>query len=332
MKDIVKLVKPQEIHAFVYNLLETEVLRKSYDEGGLVYDIIDRFARLPRFFYKPTDLDVEAPHFSPWWGGVMLREYDNKVIQDLYYLHEIEHAGTMPYGPDINHPLTDPTTFKNKIRDNEHEASVLSEMTIYCEFPELRALSFPHAVFVDRFLFPDGDFSHVDVRMQQRWREEPDLVTKEMMYARAAILTSKDTYENDMPAFWLKRFYSQGLEWTKIWTNPKGELAQFPKGGRFAEIEKGMVAFRENCARLGRKEALDRHVDWLLSPDIAEGTNIPFYREAKAFSEVYQAHKEKYFDAIKRIGQQPVNYNRIAPETPAAPVSGVAPGGPPAPS
>ena len=66
--------------------------------------------------------------------------------------------------------MADPITFKNKIRDNEHEASTLSEMTIYCEFPQLRKHSFQHEIFVDRFLFHDCDHSRVDVRMIQRWR------------------------------------------------------------------------------------------------------------------------------------------------------------------
>ena len=45
---------------------------------------------------------------------------------------------------------------KYKIRDNEHEASTLSEMTIYCEFPQLRKHSFAHEIFVDSFLFAEG--------------------------------------------------------------------------------------------------------------------------------------------------------------------------------
>ena len=55
-------------------------------------------------------------------------------------------------------------TFKNKIRDNEHEASALSEMTIYLHHPELRALTFPHEIYVDRFLFPEGDPSKPNQR------------------------------------------------------------------------------------------------------------------------------------------------------------------------
>ncbi len=318
MREVVKLVTAQECCRFVRNeLLQTEVFRCSYDEGGLIRQVLNRFARRPRFFYKPSEeylsvADengkelkeyVESSHFSPWWSGIQLRSYDNSLVQDLYYLHEIEHAATMPFGPDQNSSLTDPVTFKNKIRDNEHEASTLSEMTVYCEFPELRKLSFQHEIFVDRFLFPDGNHARVDVRMIQRWREEPVLVAKEMMYARAAILTAPDVRESDISAYWLKRFYSQGKAWTAIWTNPKHEHEDIPLGGRFRQVESAMVQFREECQSLGRSVALDRHLAWLSSAEISDGTNIPFYREAKAFCQSYLQHKLLYFDGLKKIGK-----------------------------
>ena len=152
MKDVIKLATAPDICEFVREeLLHTDVLRRSYDDEGLVYRVARRFSRLPRFFYKPSDEYVtvtdeagktfaeyvESSHFSPWWGGVQMCTYENQVVQDLYYLHEMEHAAMMPYGPDAAHIVTNPVTFKNKIRDNEHEASTLSEMTIYCEFPQL---------------------------------------------------------------------------------------------------------------------------------------------------------------------------------------------------
>lgn len=319
MQNVLKFPIAQECCNFIRNeLLRTEAFRRSYDERGLIYGILHRFARYPRFFFDASKefvsifdkngkeiLEyVEAPHFSPWWGGIQLRTYDNKLVQDLYYLHEITHAATMPYSPDEKSTLADPVTFKNKIRDNEHEASTLSEMTIYCEFPQLRKLSFQHEIFVDRFLFHDGDYSRVDVRMIQRWREEPDLLEKEMMYARAAVLTSTTVDESDISAYWLKRFYSQGKAWTAIWTNPNNEYADLPKGGRFRLVESAMVRFREECQRIGRQSALNNHIDWLTSSDIADGTSIPFYREAKAFCQSYLQHKLMYFDSLKKIGQE----------------------------
>ncbi len=145
----------------------------------------------------------------------------------------------MPYGPDPSHPLYDPVTLKNKIRDNEHEASTISEMTIYCEFPQLRKMSFPHEIFVDRFLFPDGDLTRVDARMIQRWREEPELVEKEMMYARASVLTSPHVDESDLAAFWLKRFYSQGRHGRASGPIPKESIRSFQSAADFVGSKKG---------------------------------------------------------------------------------------------
>ncbi|MEZ6133324.1 MAG: hypothetical protein R3C53_00300 [Pirellulaceae bacterium] len=323
MQDVIRLVTADEICRFVRDkILQTEALLRSYDTGGLVRDVVVRFARLPRFFYRPSNdtvsvvtadggklvEHVEAPHFSPWWGGIQMRSYDNKLVQDLYYLHEIEHAGSMPYGPDMRHPLTDPVTFKNKIRDNEHEASTLSEMTVYCEFPHLRKLSFTHEIFVDRFLFDASDYDRINVRMLQRWQEEPEIVKREMMYARAAILTGPEIDESDIAAYWLKRFYSQGKQWTKIWTNPKGEIENLPIGGRFALVEAAMVAFREDSEQLGRRTALDKHLAWLTSPEITDGTSVPFHREAQLFCQSYLTHKMRYFDSLKKAGKKTVTH------------------------
>jgi hypothetical protein len=305
MKSIIKLSSPSDIRDFSCGLLVTPELKSSYDNGGLVRGIIDRFCRLPRFFFLPTDLDLEAPHFSPWWGGIMLREYSNKAVQDLYYLHEMEHAGTMPYGPDVNHVLEDPITFKNKIRDNEHQASVFSEMVVYCEIPSLRPQTFEHEIFVDRFLFPAGAHGAPKREFLERWCTEPDILAKEMMYARAAVLTSRQSCETDLSAFWLKRFYEQGKSWTTIWTKGARDKTAL---GRFALVERRMVLFREECQALGREAALNRHLEWLESPEITENTTIPFFPEAREFAAAYGFNKQRYLDAVQtqRAGTVPL--------------------------
>ena len=317
MKDITKLVEAEDIHAYVMGLWKTDELRSSHRNKGIVWDVVERFAQLPRLFYTPSDIltgtqndsgneYIEAPHFSPWWGAIQLRDYDNKVVQDLYYLHEIEHAGTMPYVRDPKNAVK-----KNKIRTNEHQASTLSEMTIYLEFPGLRAKAFDHPIFVDRFLFPKKDpndqslsptrdFNHVNIGLLERWKREPHIVTQEMMYERENILTAKraDVPQEDSAAFWLKRFYAQGRAWSDIWDE------------RYGVVEGHMIDFRNECQELGRAQALDNHIAFLLSDDIAERTNVPFVREARAFADVYVAEKQKYFDNIRANGHQAVTHNR----------------------
>src|SRR4029453_8621088 len=68
-------------------------------------------------------------------GCMMLRgDYANPVIADLYLVHELYHAGTMPYIPGMGRPA-----FDEKMVRNELEASVLSEIQVYFEMPDLRA-------------------------------------------------------------------------------------------------------------------------------------------------------------------------------------------------
>ncbi len=64
-----------------------------------------------------------------------------------------------------------------------------------------------------------------------------------------------------------------------------------------------MIRFRDECPTHGRKAALQRHVDWLMSEPIAQGTTIPFYQEAKEFCESYLQHKLLYLDSLERRGK-----------------------------
>ncbi len=55
MIDLVKLPATKECCDYIRDeLLQTEILRASYDEGGFIRKWIVRFARRPRFFYKPS--------------------------------------------------------------------------------------------------------------------------------------------------------------------------------------------------------------------------------------------------------------------------------------
>ena len=141
------LIEPEEIHDFVAGLWSDGPIRRSHLSGGYVRRLIDRFARVPRFFYEASDQTIEWTHFSTWWGGILLCDYENETIRDLRYLHEIHHAATMPYIRGANVPTFEAMNFRN-----EREASTFTEMAIYLELPDLRPLTFAHPLFVDRFL------------------------------------------------------------------------------------------------------------------------------------------------------------------------------------
>ena len=128
------LVERDEIHAFVDGLWSDGPFRRSHREGGLVHRVVDRFAQIPRLFYQPSETQIEWTHFSAWWGAILLCDYDNPVIRDLRYLHEMYHAATIPHVAGMNS-----ATMAQRNFHNEREASTFTEVAIYLEFPELRA-------------------------------------------------------------------------------------------------------------------------------------------------------------------------------------------------
>ncbi|HEY0131638.1 MAG TPA: hypothetical protein VGB57_09550 [Allosphingosinicella sp.] len=285
------LAEPADIHDFVMSLWSDGPIRRSHASGGSVKRLVDRFARLPRFFFRASDQGLEWTHFSTWWGGILLCDYAKPAIRDLRYLHEIHHAATLPYIPNGNVP-----TFEAKAFRNEREASTATEMAIYLEFPELRPLTFDHPIFMDRFLFPDGDFGRPDARLIERWRSERDIVFQELMYERTrAILADESEVDPDDPQIvWLRRYGEQGANWVRVWSR------------RFQCVEDSMIRLREDGARGGRKDAARRHLDWLLSPEIAEGTDVPFRTEAAGFRASFDALIHVYDEAMVQARQIPV--------------------------
>lgn len=286
------LVEPAEIEAFVLGLWSDGPIRRSHETGGFVARLVERFARLPRFFFRASDMALEWTHFSTWWGGIMLCDYDNPAIRDLRYLHEIHHAATMPYIRSGNLP-----TLEAKMFRSEREASTFTEMAVYLELPDLRPLTFAHPLFVDRFLFPEGDLERPCGRMLERWRMEPDIVFQELMYERSRVIWAQpgEGVDFDDPQIvWLRRYGEQGAKWIQVWSR------------RYQQVEDAMIALREESRRLGRAEAARRHLDWLLSPDTADGTDIPFHREAAEFRASFDDLIEVYDEAMERARQVPV--------------------------
>jgi hypothetical protein len=285
------LVEPAEIHDFVRGLWSDGPIRRSHESGGSVAALIDRFARLPRLFFDASEPGIEWTHFSTWWGAILLGEYDNPAIRDLRYLHEISHAASMPYIANGNLP-----TFEAKMFRSEREASTFTEMAVYLEFPELRPLTFDHPLFVDRFLFPDGELSRPDPVLLGRWRSEPDLVFQELMYERARVIwAAEEEIDRDDPQIvWLRRYGEQGAAWVQVWSR------------RFQLVEDAMISLRDQSRAGRRGEAARRHLGWLMSDGIAGGSTVPFRDEAVAFHRSFDNLIEVYDQAMARADQVPV--------------------------
>ena len=291
LDDLTLLTEPGEIHEYVMGLWSDGPIGQSHRTGGRVHKVVERFARLPRIFYRPSEQRIEWTHFSTWWGAILLCDYDNPAIRDLRYLHEICHASSMPYVRDANLATLEAKNFRN-----EREASTFTEMAIYLELPELRALTFDHPIFADRFLYAGGDPARPNERIFRRWRDEPDLVFQELMYERMRVIVAAEEEIDpaDPQIVWLRRYGEQGNNWLKVWAD------------RFRLVEHAMIDLRERSAREGRKAAAQRHLDWLLSDEIAEDTGVPFRREAAAFREAFDSLIATYDAAMTRRGQDAV--------------------------
>lgn len=282
---IVALAERSDIHDYVMSLWSDGPIRRSHAEGGLVRRVVDRFARTPRFFYAPSEQSIEWTQLSTWWGGILLCDYDNPAIRDLRYLHEIYHGATMPYVRDCN-----VKTFEAMNLRNEREASSFTELAIYCELPDLRPVAFDHPIFADRFLFPSGDRRTPDADWIARWRDDRPLTFQSLLYERARVILAEDDEidPDDPQIIWLRRYSEQGAAWVNIWAK------------RFRLVQDAMLDLGERSRHGDRKGALDAHLDWLLSAPIAEGSDIPFRREAATFRATFDELIRVYDAAMRQ--------------------------------
>jgi hypothetical protein len=290
LNTIERLYTPDDIKEYVLNLWKTEEFKRSQKEGGFIAEVVERFSTMPAFFFRASDEFLEKAHFSTWWRGMQRREYENPYIHDLYELHEIFHAGDMIYSNDLSFE-----SFKRKMQDNELGASVCSEIEIYLRLEGLRKKSFHHPIFADRFLN--------NSEMQERWKEEPDRLVKELRLYRQNIMMSDIKPDHpDRPVFWIKQFSYQNETWASTWVH------------NFRKVENAMIEMRSLVRKGARQDALDGHINWLTSPEIALGGTIPFPDEARAFAESYRLNKQAYARDLDITHPKPPEFFPKAPQ------------------
>ncbi len=299
MQNVKRLYTRQDIHTFILGVWKTDLFRSLHKEGlnealrhnidggehNFVSKIVEDFAALPRFVFDMSDPKTEWAHFSTWWGGIPTRSYDNPYIHDLYWIHEMAHAGNMVFMPGMNLE-----NFGRKMTDNELHASVVSEVQVYFEIPELRDLSFSHLIYADRFL-RDKDFV-------ARYKADPRMGFEEMKVQRRN--TMMDSTTSNVADIWINRFYMQNAAWVACWAHS------------YDKIETAMAILRDGSRSKGdipetymRKQSLNTFIDTFLfdhsrhNEALSFDTNIPFAREAQAFAGVYWANRGHYDDAMK---------------------------------
>jgi hypothetical protein len=275
MKIAAVLVERDDIHDYMMGLWQSDVFRASHLAGTFVHEQVERFAWLPRVFATTTNDYLERSHFCTWWNVVMLRDgYTNPIIHDLYYLHEMAHAATMPYLRDISM-----TAWSEKMQRNELEASVLSEIAVYFEMPGLRECSFPHPIYADRFL--------LDPDMRDLWSANPAAAIDTLRTMRREVMTGRNDLLLDDAERWIRRFADQNAAWAVSWSH------------RYLDVENFMAAFRPLAAR-NRAEAAAQHVAWIGAEAARDPVDlIPFRDEAELFSPFYWTNKRRYEAAMQ---------------------------------
>ncbi|MCC7037951.1 MAG: hypothetical protein IT560_11685 [Alphaproteobacteria bacterium] len=257
MKNIELVFDRNDIHDHIRSLWKTPEFKHSHASGGLVSQIIDRYASLPRFFYDMSDDRLERAHFSVWWSGVAYRSYNQDTCSDLYLLHEFAHGADMVHIAGAHSE-----GFRRKMQDNELMASTLTEIVAYFDMPTLRPRTFNGPIFADRFMN--------DPALQAMWRDDPNRLVQELYFRRRNAMFYPD--RNDPIEMWLHGFTTQNDKWFRIW------------GLRYDAVEVAMEKFSRRAFAGDRKGALLELMEWL---DKNSTNGVPFRTEAEKFADVY---------------------------------------------
>lgn len=111
----------------------------------LTQDLLPLLARQQVAFYDPAPGHPEEL-FTVWFAhAVANRHYENDVLQDLYFLHELMHL--VSFSPDAPRSIEE---FSLLLRANEIAVSLETEFLIYEHCPALRPLSFTQAIWHDQ--------------------------------------------------------------------------------------------------------------------------------------------------------------------------------------
>lgn len=222
-------------------------------------------ARCERVPYRwVTRQEMPPGHFGTYFGATQMRTYANPYVGDLYELHELTHSETLTY--DAKRSWLE---WSRGIIASELEASLVSECFAYLHIPDLRAKTFAHEIWVDRFLdrlTPSAD----PIELQDEIRAERLRAMNAPAY-------------NDFLEAQISNYYRQNFEWCRIWAEDART--------RGAECT---PAFRVVEAHMASPDRDATHQEWIdAHTQIGEWT-APFLTQGKAFAEVYKASNAKF--------------------------------------
>lgn len=149
-----QIVEPGDL-AFWQGLWRTDAFRALMADPTTGYgNLLVQASRMPWWFVS-AEQSYERRHFSVWFGqAIIRRHYENPVIEDLYYFHDLLHALTFVDGSRM-----DESAWRLAMRANEIAVSMETEVLVYWRSPALRPQSFRHAIWHDQItprLAPDA--------------------------------------------------------------------------------------------------------------------------------------------------------------------------------
>lgn len=121
-------------------LFATPAFRELLEDPTTGYGVLLDQASLRPWWFVSAQQPYERYHFSAWIGDTFLRRtYDNPVITDMYYWHDLVHAMTFRL---LDPHIQDFQSWRLAMRSNEIAVSIETEMLIYLRNPSLRAHTF----------------------------------------------------------------------------------------------------------------------------------------------------------------------------------------------
>jgi len=194
-------------------------------------------------------------HFGTYFGAMQRRTYANPWIGDLYALHECTHVATLTYDPKRAW-----SEWSRSMIRSEMEASLASECFAYLLIPGLREKTFPHEIWVDRYL---GGFGLLE-----------DVIRKERLRALNA------PNFDDFLEHQIHNYSRQNIEWCVLWSEHLGGNTRYQAETAFRLVEKHMASPDRDAT----------HQAWIKSLTETDGPDTaPFLKQAQAFRKVYQA-------------------------------------------
>lgn len=142
-----QLVEPGD-RAFWMGLWKSGEFKALLDNPATGYQAaLDEVIKRPWWMIQ-SEHDYERRHFSVWFGqAIVRRQYDNPVIEDLYYWHDLLHGLTFADASRM-----DIAQWKRAMRANEIAVSMETEILIYWRAPALREVSFNHPIWHDHMV------------------------------------------------------------------------------------------------------------------------------------------------------------------------------------